>query len=216
MKTSKRTEKFWDMLSSKTDKIAMKFEQTYSKAIERTKNYLKSDDIVLDFACGTGLVCNEIASKVAMIHAVDISSKMIEIANSKAINRRIDNIKFEKISIFDEKFNIQQFDVVLAFNILHLLKDSDNTIARIYELLKVNGYFITSTECAGENKRAPLNILVFILIKLGIAPYMRFYKTKEIEKQIINCGFRIIETESYINHNQPNYFIVAQKIDDKK
>jgi hypothetical protein len=46
-----------------------------------------------------------------------------------------------------------------------------------------------------------LNILVFLLIKLGIAPYMRFYKTKEIEKQISNCGFKIIETESYINHN---------------
>jgi 2-polyprenyl-3-methyl-5-hydroxy-6-metoxy-1,4-benzoquinol methylase len=213
MKSRNKTEKFWDMLSNKTDKIAKKFERTYSKSIERTKKYLKSDDIVLDFACGTGLVCNEIASNVSIIHAVDISAKMIEIANSKATNRGIDNVKFEKLEIFDKKYRNLQFDVVLAFNILHLLKDSDIMMVRFSELLKHNGYFITSTECAGENKRSPINILVFLLIKLGIAPYMKFYKTKELEKQMRDCGFQIIETESYMNHHQPNYFVVAQKIE---
>jgi hypothetical protein len=34
MQSRNRTEKFWDMLSGKTDRIAKKSEQTYSKSIE--------------------------------------------------------------------------------------------------------------------------------------------------------------------------------------
>lgn len=207
----KNPEKFWDFLSDKTDNIAKKFETTYSESINRTKNYLTNNDIVLDFACGTGLICNEIAPFVKNINAIDISSKMIEIAYTKARNKQIDNILFEKVSIFNNKYDNQKFDVILAFNILHLVIDPTSLLARIKDLLKPNGFFISSTECAGENKKAFINLLVNLFIKIGIVPYMNFFKTGELEKLIKNGGFQIVETVSYYNHNQPNHFIVGKK-----
>lgn len=211
MKPNRRTEKFWDMLSGKTDAIAQKFAQTYAQSVERTRKYLRATDTVLDFACGTGLICSEIASDVKLVRAIDISSKMLEIAGHKARDRKLENITFEKTDLWGGAFGAQEFDVILAFNILHLVRDSDAVLGRLAELLKPGGYLITSTECAGENRRSPLNLLVWLLIKLGLVPYMRFYTTPEIERQIQAAGFRIVEVHSFWNHRQPNHFVVAQK-----
>ncbi len=207
-----RTEKFWDALSGKTDSIARKYEPTYMKSIARSRKYLHSTDIVLDFACGTGLVCAEIADDVTEVVAIDISSKMIDIAKGKASAGGIGNIRFERSTIFDEKYTGGSLDAVLAFNILHLLKDSAAVVERINELLTDDGVFISSTECAGENMRSPINILVYLMIKLRLVPYMKFFKTGGLEKMVVDGGFQIVETETYFNHNQPNYFIVAKKL----
>lgn len=211
MKPNRRTEKFWDMLSGKTDAIARKFAHTYAQSLERSRKYLRSTDKVLDFACGTGLICNEIAADVRSVRAIDISSKMLAIAGDKARDRNLRNIAFEKTDLWGAAFDPQEFDVVLAFNILHLVRDSDAVLGRLRELLTAEGYLITSTECAGENRRSPLNILVWCLIKLGLVPYMRFYTTKDLERQIQAAGFWIVDVHSFWNHRQPNHFIVARK-----
>jgi SAM-dependent methyltransferase len=56
---------------------------TYINIIKRTKTHLKISDIVLDYGCGTGLISNEIAEYVKGIHAIDISSNMIGIAEKR-------------------------------------------------------------------------------------------------------------------------------------
>ncbi len=73
----KKSEGFWDKVANIYDKVEKRDEQIYINIIERTKKYLKISDTVLDFGCGTGLISNEIADDVKMIHAIDISSNMI-------------------------------------------------------------------------------------------------------------------------------------------
>ena len=58
-----------------------------------------------------------------VIHAIDTSSKMIEIAKRKADGRKIKNIDYEHSTIFDERYKRGSFDVILVFYILHLLED---------------------------------------------------------------------------------------------
>lgn len=77
------SERFWDKTASQYDQIEMKDEQTYINIIKRTKTHLKISSIVLDFGCGTGLIANEIAEYVKGIHAIDISSNMIAIAEKR-------------------------------------------------------------------------------------------------------------------------------------
>ena len=67
---------------------------------------------------------------------------MIEAARAKAVERKIENIDFAQATLFDERFERGFFDVVLAFNILHLLKHNQQAIGRITELLKPGGLFI--------------------------------------------------------------------------
>lgn len=137
---------------------------------------------------------------------------MIDAAKRKAAERKIGNIDFTPATIFDEKHMIASFDVILALNVLHLLEDTQKVMKRMNELLKPGGFVISSTVCMGEKKTVS-NILLFLLIKIGIIPSMRFFKASELEDSIANENFQIVETESINTIDlQQNYFIVAKKI----
>lgn len=69
-----KDEKFWDRIASKYDGIEQK-DIAYKIFIEKARAYLKADDSILDFGCGTGLICIEIAGNVGYIQAIDISTK---------------------------------------------------------------------------------------------------------------------------------------------
>lgn len=118
------SERFWDNAANTYDQEERKNEQTRVKIIEKTKKHLKINDIVLDYGCGTGLISNEIADNVKIIHAIDISSNMIEITKRKADGRKIENIVYAHSTIFDERYKRGSFDVILVFYILHLLEDT--------------------------------------------------------------------------------------------
>jgi 2-polyprenyl-3-methyl-5-hydroxy-6-metoxy-1,4-benzoquinol methylase len=53
---------------------------------------------------------------VKKVHGIDISSKMIEIAKRKTIERKTPNLDFAQGTIFDERLEKGSFDVILAFN----------------------------------------------------------------------------------------------------
>lgn len=204
-----KTEKFWDKIANRYDQIEQKDEQTRIKIIEKTKKYIKISDNVLDYGCGTGLMSNEIADNVKMIHAIDISSKMIEIAKRKADVRKIENIDYTQSTIFDDRYKRGSFDVILVFYILHLLEDTHKVMQQINELLKPGGLIISATPCMGE-KIFP-GILLSIVSKIGLVPKIRLFKISELENSIANGNFEIVETECVHQYGQ-QHFIVAKKI----
>ncbi|MFZ2412452.1 MAG: class I SAM-dependent methyltransferase [Candidatus Methanoperedens sp.] len=203
-----KSEKFWDRMANNYDRDEKKDEQTYIKIIEQTKKHIKISDIVLDYGCGTGLISNEIAGNVKVIHAIDTSSKMIEIAKRKADGRKIENIYYAHSTIFDERYKRGSFDVILVFYILHLLEDPPKVMQRINELLKPGGLIISATPCMGEKKF--LSILLSLVSKIGLTPKIRSFKISELEDSIANGNFEIVETEC-LNQSSPEYFIVAKK-----
>jgi len=204
-----KSEKFWDKRSKEYDRQEEKYEQDYNKVIENTKKFLNINDIALDYGCGTGIVTNKIADNVKEIHGIDISSKMIVVAKRKAEERNIQNITYLQSTIFDDRYKKESFNVILAFNILHLLEDTQKVMQRINELLKPGGLFISATACMGE-KKTFIGILLFLLNKLRIIPYTKFLKFSELEGLIANGNFQIIKTED-LHDTPPNYFVVAKK-----
>jgi 2-polyprenyl-3-methyl-5-hydroxy-6-metoxy-1,4-benzoquinol methylase len=207
--TRNKTEKFWDRTAIYYDREEKKDELTYLKFIEKAGKYLKVNDIVLDFGCGTGLVCNELAENVKMVYAIDISSEMIEIARNKAFGRKIHNINYVYTTIFDERFKRDSLDVIIVFNVLHLLEDSQKAIQRIYELLKPGGLIISATPCMGE--KPVLNSLFSIGGKIGITPKIKSFKISGLEHSFIKEKFKIIET-GCLKQNSPQYLIIAKKL----
>ena len=209
MRTAMKSEFFWDKMSSSYDNKVKRYQQAYADTIERTKKHLKKDDIVLDFACGTGITTIRISGFVKEIHAIDISRKMIDIAEKKAEKAAIRNLKLYKADLFNEEFKENSFDVVLAINILYFLENAPENISRIYELLKPGGLLISATDCLGENISLSNRIKHF-LSRTGILPFMRIYSISELKDQITDADFKIIET-ARLYDNPPNYFIVAKK-----
>ena len=206
-----KSERFWDKLANKWDKQSKI--SSNIKTVESIKQYLNVTDTVLDFGCATGTVAIEIAVKVKKIYGIDISSKMIETASRKAAECKIENIDFAQSTIFDERYKRESFDVILAFHILHLLDDNKKVMRRINELLKPGGLIISATFCKGEKKTfrsVPLFILINVLKKVKILPYVRLFKVSELEDLIRKENFQIIETKNS-GHNPTNYFVVAKK-----
>jgi 2-polyprenyl-3-methyl-5-hydroxy-6-metoxy-1,4-benzoquinol methylase len=206
-----KPEKFWDRSASKYDDSEPSTDPTHIKTVEKTKKYLKVSDVVLDYGCATGTVAIEIADNAKEVHGIDLSSEMIEAAKRKASERKRGNIEFTQSTIFDERLKKESFDVILAFNILHLLEDTQKVMQRINELLKPGGLVISSTPCMGENRASFISILLSLAMKIGLVPDIRFFKISELEDAIANGNFQIVETES-LTRNPTSYFVVAKKI----
>ena len=207
-----KSEKFWDKQAESYAEQQHDIKLTDNKDFAHTLKYLNADDMVLDYGCGAGIVSNAIADKVKEIHAIDISSKMIEVARRKAGELNVNNINYAQATIFDERYKKESFNVILAFRILHMLEDIQAVMHRINELLKPGGVFISVTTCMGEKSWALLRVFVFLARKIRILPqHINMFKLSDLERLLTRENFQIVECER-LNDSVPNYFIVAKKL----
>ncbi|MFC1921448.1 class I SAM-dependent methyltransferase [Chloroflexota bacterium] len=205
-----KSEKFWDKQARDFIDQEQHTQLSENKDFITTLKYLNIDDTVLDYGCATGIISNAIADKVKEIHAIDISSRMIEIARIKARERNIENIHYAQGTIFDERYQKESFNVILAFRILHMLEDIEAVMNRINELLKPGGTFISVSACMG-GKKALLGILVSLASKMRIIPlHINMFTLPELQRVITGGGFQIVEYEK-MDDKVPHYCIVARK-----
>lgn len=205
-----KSEKFWDRQANSFAQEGDGDDSTFNKALTITKKYLKDSDVVLDYGCATGKLAFTISDLVQAVEGVDISSKMIVLAQQGANERQITNTNFAQSTIFNAPYPNEAFDAVLAFNILHLLDDAQSDIQKISQLLKSGGFFISTTPCLGE-KRAFFWTALSILSKTGLVPKTTKFKTAELEDVVGGGGFQIVETEILSPEYSEN-FIVARKV----
>ncbi|MGK7889240.1 MAG: class I SAM-dependent methyltransferase [Leptolyngbyaceae cyanobacterium] len=204
----KPSTKFWDKIAEKYAQQPIADEASYQKKLEVTRTYFRPDMEVLEFGCGTGSTAILHAPYVKHIRATDISANMIAIAQGKAIAQNISNITFEQADIADLNLPDQSLDAVLGLSILHLLEDKEGAIAKVYQLLKPDGIFVTSTACLGDNM-GWFKLIAPIGRILGLFPLVQVFTTQELETSLTQAGFDL-------DHQwQPGkgkaVFIVAQK-----
>jgi len=210
-----KTEDFWDSASKNYDKTEERFEYIHNKSRENTKRFLKDSDTVLDYGCGTGTASCQFSSQVKEIHAIDISSKMIEIAKEKAAVSKIENVRFEQSDIFDKKYSDESYNVILAFNMLHTVTNPRDAMRRINELLKPEGVFISVTPCLRQKISFLVNLqiqLVRVLCKFGLIPIpIRRITSSEVNNLLETVGLQTVESEE-IYKGASSYFVVAKKL----
>jgi 2-polyprenyl-3-methyl-5-hydroxy-6-metoxy-1,4-benzoquinol methylase len=201
--------RFWDERADKYSKKPVKDTENYNKTLDCTRRHLSASDEVLEVGCGTGTTALLLAPSVKRITASDISSRMIEIAEEKAAAQKVENVRFDHATLFDEDLEKGSFDVVMSFNFLHLLDDIPGAVRRVNELLKPGGLFISKTVCLAEKSRL-WSVLLAVMRALGFAPYVKCLKVAELEDIITSTDFEIIETGDY-PPSPPSRYIVARK-----
>jgi ubiquinone/menaquinone biosynthesis C-methylase UbiE len=206
--TMDRSARYWDRIASRYSRQPIKDEATYQKKLEVTREYLRPDMKVLEFGCGTGSTAILHAPYVEHILATDVSPRMIEIANDKAVSEDIDNVTFECAAVDTLSVSDQSLDAVMGHNILHLVAEWEETIAKVYRMLKPGGIFITSTACIGDMTRI-FKIIAPVGQFLRLIPLVKVFTTAELKTSLTDAGFEI-DHEWHPGKNKA-VFIVAKK-----
>ena len=206
----KSPEKFWNLIASKYAASPITDITAYEKKIEKLKSYLSPEDRVLDIGCGTGTQCDDLASNVKQVTGIDISTKLLAIAEQRKAERKIENVEFIHTTVFDKRFEAGSFDVVTAFYVLHFFEDIDEVIRRIYGLLKPDGLFILETACMGDKNRIT-GKLVRTAGKLGFLPLINLLTTQQLEQALGQAGFGIVDKAKF-SESIDEYTLIATKL----
>ena len=200
--------KFWDWIADRYSKQAVADEASYRKKLTLSQQYFDIQSRVLEFGCGTGSTAIHHAPAAGHIHATDISSKMLAIAETKAKDANLNNISFEQTSLADLKSANESWDAVLAMSILHLVDDKDAEIKRVYELLKPGGVFISSTICIGDGGIG-FRLLAPIFEWIPFLPAITVFSQQQLIWSLESAGFTI--EYKWQPGNDKAVFIVARK-----
>lgn len=181
---------FWDKIANRYSTRPISDEPSYRKKLQVTREYFQPEMLVLEFGCGTGSTAIAHAPYVKHIQAIDISSKMIEIAQGKADAKDIKNVTFDRVGVDEFSAPDQIFDAVLGLSVLHLLENKEDVIAKVKKMLKPGGIFVTSTACLGDTMKF-FKVIAPIGKFLGLIPLVKVFTTKELEDSLTNAGFEI-------------------------
>lgn len=203
--------RFWDRASRKYAKSAIADQAGYERTLDRTRALLGSGDKVLELGCGTGTTALRLASDVRDYLATDISAGMIAIAHEKHAAGPLPGLAFRTAAVEDLTADAGQFDAVLAFNYLHLVRDLARTLRHIHALLSAEGLFISKTPCVGDMN--PLVRLALPAMRaIGQAPYAGVFRAARLSQHISAAGFDILAVENHATKGKDQRpYILARK-----
>ena len=201
--------RFWDRTSRKYAAAAISDQAGYERSLERTLALLGPADRVLELGCGTGTTALRLAGGVQSYLATDISAEMTAIAEEKHAALPVPALVFRTATA--EALD-GQFDAVLAFNYLHLVRDLPGTLNRIHALLAADGLFISKTPCLGDMNPVIRLALLPAMRAIGKAPYVSAFRAAELSQHVSAAGFEILATESHATKGKDaRPYIVARK-----
>lgn len=206
--------RFWDRNSRKYAREPIADPAGYERSLQRTLELLKSKDRVLELGCGTGSTALLLATSVQTYLATDISSGMIEIANEKLSTTNAPSLSFRVSSAEDATLDTGQFDAVLGFNYLHLVRDVPGTLSRVHELLKPGGLFVSKTPCLGDMNPLLGKVLLPAMRAIGKAPHVNVMKQVGLCQRLEFAKFDVLLMEDHSTRgNVRRPYVVARKTD---
>ena len=200
-----------------TDKIKQHF-----KINADNLNYLKGLNI-LDIGCGGGLISEPMARLGGRVTGIDASEKNIKVAK---IHAKKNELKINYLNKSPEELeNKDKFDIILNLEIVEHVDNVGLYIESCYNLLKKDGLMFTATL-----NRSFMSYLKAIIVaeyimrwlQIGTHDWNKFLKPEELEKQLQDKKFSIVEIKGLefnpllnkwkkSNNLSVNYIIASSK-----
>jgi DNA gyrase subunit B len=149
---------------------------------------VRPTDVLLDVACGTGLVSKHFKGKVARIVGVDITSAMFEQAKpyiDEMVVGQGEHLPFPDAS----------FDRIVCRQGVQFMRDGD-AAREMLRVLKPGGKVALVHLCAyGDADRAEY----FEILRLRNEARRNFYSRESLAGLLVNAGFRNVKVHDYIS-----------------
>lgn len=186
---------FWDKVAEKYDKKTVKG-PNYAARLERALAWAGAEASVLDAGCASGYITLDLAQRVQRVTGVDVSGKLIRLADERRVEQGVTNCSFRVGTVDDPSLEPGGFDAVTAYSLLHLVDDVPATLRRLHELLRPGGCVIAEVPCK-EDVGLHWRVLIKLMTALGKAPVVKVYSQAEYEVMFRDAGFTVQEVKVY-------------------
>lgn len=142
---------FWDKVAGVYDIFVNVINRkTHQKLKKIISELIGPEDIVLECACGTGMLSAAAASECRHLTATDFSVKMLKKAEKNC--DAFDNISFMQADITALPYPDGSFDKVVAGNVIHLLDNPLKALDEMNRVCKDGGTLIIPTYMNRDSK----------------------------------------------------------------
>lgn len=204
MKVS-RGQRFWNRFADRYAARQIKDGAAYEALLADAAARLEPGDTVLELGCGTGATAIRLAGGVAHYTATDYAQEMIRIAKAKPAPATLGFVVADAGRVCEGS----PFDVICAFNVLHLVDDLPGVLASIHQQLKPGGLLISKTWCFAD-MRWKLRFLFTGLRIIGLFPSAQRLSVSHLRQKFADAGFDIVDERIFGRYPQ-NPYIVARR-----
>jgi len=213
-----RKARFWDRIAVKYAADPIADMAGYEATLRRVRGLLSADQDVLEIGCGTGTTALRLAPFTRRLMATDVSAGMIAIAREKLAAESVPQLSFD-VADADADADADaavagqgEYDVVLAFNLLHLVTDLDRALELAMRALRPGGLLISKTVCISEMNPLIPYLALPLMRAIGKAPHVLCFDADALRSAIARQGMDIVSVERHGTRGKDiRVFIVARK-----
>ena len=209
-----RKARFWDRIAVKYAADTIADMAGYEATLRRVQSLLSADQDVLEIGCGTGTTALRLAPFTRRLLATDVSAGMIAIARKKLAAEPVPQLSFDVADADADAAVARQgeYDVVLAFNVLHLVTDLDRALELAVQALRPGGLLISKTACISEMNPLIPYLALPLMRAVGKAPHVLCFDAAVLQWAIARQGMDIVSVERHGTRGKDiRVFILARK-----
>ncbi len=207
-----RKARFWDRIAVKYAADPLADVAGYEFTLRRVQDLLSADQDVLEIGCGTGTTALRLAPSTRRLMATDVSAGMIAIAREKLAAQPVPQLNFAVADADAPVAGLGEYDVVLAFNVLHLVTDLDRALELAVQALRPGGLLISKTACISEMNPLVPYLALPLMRAIGKAPHVLCFDAVALQRAIARQGMDIVSVERHGTRGKDiRVFIVARK-----
>ena len=177
---------FWDRVAGVYDLFVNVVNGKTHKALRRiVADLIEQEDVVLECACGTGLLSTVIAGKCQHLTATDFAPKMLKRAEKNCA--AYGNVLFRQANILSLEFPDSSFDKVVAGNVIHLLDEPMKALNELNRVCRPGGMLIIPTYM-NKDRKGETGGFVSVIGKAG-ADFKRQFTVESYQQFFLDAGY---------------------------
>ena len=184
--------------------------QSTKKLVELAN--VKKGDWILDVACGTGAVTNEIQKRLGKSgHVIGVDTSRTAIKIAKKESKKISNVDF--VNMDAERFCFtKKFDIITCQYALFFFPDAQKALKNMRASLKKSGHIGISVH--GSKEQVPYFASIVDSVIRYIPDYVganfpnldRFGTKSALSKEVKRAGFSKVVVKEHIFYHNPGKF----------
>jgi len=153
------------------------------------------DGVILDVACGPGIVTAAMAGRAKSVIAFDATPAMLDRARKRCAGAGLDNVRFEQGDAAAMPFDAAAFDGIVTRLAVHHFLEPGRVLAEMYRVLRPGGILVIADVISSENAdEAALHNAIEVIRDPS---HIRMLPASELTKTIAEAGYEIIQEDTW-------------------